>query len=127
MKEQELIQKILTLYEELKAEEKGSYLPGSGFKIIEPPSNLKYVEKAKCLLASAIELAKINPGEYSLCLLQLQHTMEQEVDYVRKYSYEYHKGMNKPTSKSLEKMVRLMKDATGHIYRDFVGLLTPPD
>lgn len=111
----------------MKAEESGSYLPGSGFKIKEPPSGLKYAEKAKQLLACAIELAKINPETYCTSLLRLQHTMEKEVGYVNNYSYEYHKGSNKPTTKSLGKMVRLMQDATGHIYRDFVGLLTPPD
>lgn len=126
MDEQKLIQEICSLYEDLKAEENGSYLPGSGFKIKEPPSSLKYAEKAKQLLACAIELAKMNPKKYCTCLLQLQHTMEKEVDYVGNYSYEYKKGTNTPTRKSLDEMICLMKDATGHIYRDFVGLLTPP-
>lgn len=124
MDEQKLKQEIRSLYEELKAEENGSYLPGSGFKIKEPPSGLKYAEKARQLLACAIELAKINPEKYCTCLFQLQHAMEKEVDFVGKYSYEYYKGTNKPTTKSLEKMVCLMKNATGHIYRDYVGLLS---
>lgn len=125
MDEQKLIEEIRSLYKDLKAEENGSYLPGSGFKIKEPPSGLKYAEKTKQLFACAIELAKMNPEKYCTCLLQLQHTMEKEVAFVGKYSYEYYKGTNRTTTKSLEKMVRLMKDATGHIYRDFVGLLSP--
>lgn len=126
MDEQKLIQEIRSLYDDLKAEEKGSYLPGSGFRCIEPPSGVKYRFNAKKLLDKAIELSKINPDKYRTCLLQLLHTMEKEVDFVGDYSYEYYKGTNKPTAKSLEKMVCLMKDATGHIYRDFVGLLIPP-
>lgn len=127
MDEQKLIQDIFSLYDELKAEEKGSYLPGSGFRSIEPPSGLKYSSKANKLFANAIELAKINPEKYSICLLQLQHTMNKEVEYVGTYSYEYQKGTNRPTTKSLNHMVYLMQDATGHIHRDFVGLLTPPN
>ena len=42
MDEQKLIQEIRSLYDDLKAEEKGSYLPGSGFRCIEPPSGIKY-------------------------------------------------------------------------------------
>lgn len=126
MDEQKLIQEIRSLYDDLKAEEKESYLPGSGFRCIELPSGVKYRFNAKKLLDKAIELSKINPDKYRTCLLQLQHTMEKEVDFVGDYSYEYYKGTNKPTAKSLEKMVCLMKDATGHIYRDFVGLLIPP-
>lgn len=126
MDEQKLIQEIRSLYDDLKAEEKGSYLPGSGFRCIEPPSGVKYRLNAKKLLDKAIELSKINPDKYRTSLLQLQHTMAKEVDFVGDYSYEYYKGTNKPTAKSLEKMVCLMKDATGHIYRDFVGLLIPP-
>ncbi len=123
MEEKELIQKILTLYEELKAEENGSYLPGTGFKYKEPPSGVRYNSKAGQLFGYAIELAKLHPDKYRTW--RLQHTMEKEVDYVGNYSYKYHKGTNTPTAKSLENMVRLMKDATGHIYRDFVGLLSP--
>lgn len=126
MDEQKLIQEIRSLYDDLKAEEKGSYLPGSGFRCIEPPSGVKYRLNAKKLLDKAIVLSKINPDKYRTFLLQLQHTMGKEVDFVGDYSYEYKKGTNKPTAKSLEKMVCLMKDATGHIYRDFVGLLIPP-
>lgn len=126
MDEQKLIQEIHSLYDDLKAEEKESYLPGSVFRCIELPSGVKYRFNAKKLLDKAIELSKINPDKYRTCLLQLLHTMEKEVDFVGDYSYEYYKGTNKPTAKSLEKMVCLMKDATGHIYRDFVGLLIPP-
>ena len=126
MDKQKLTQEIRSLYDDLKAEEKGSYLPGSGFRCIELPSGVKYRFNAKKLLDKAIELSKINPDKYRTCLLQLLHTMEKEVDFVGDYSYEYYKGTNKPTAKSLEKMVCLMKDATGHIYRDFVGLLIPP-
>lgn len=126
MDEQKLIQEIRSLYDDLKAEEKGSYLPGSGFRCIEPPSGVKYRLNAKKLLDKAIVLSKINPDKYRTSLLQLHHTMGKEVDFVGDYSYEYYKGTNKPTAKSLEKMVCLMKDATGHIYRDFVGLLIPP-
>ena len=126
MDEQKMIQEIRSLYEDLKAEEKESYLPGSGFRCIEPPSGVKYRLNAKKLLDKAIVLSKINPDKYRTSLLQLQHTMGKEVDFVGDYSYEYYKGTNKPTAKSLEKMVCLMKDATGHIYRDFVGLLIPP-
>ena len=126
MDEQKLIQEIRSLYDDLKAEEKGSYLPGSGFRCIEPPSGVKYRLNAKKLLDKAIVLSKINPDKYRTSLLQLQHTMGKEVDFVGDYSYEYYKGTNKPTAKSLEKMVCLMKDATGHIYRDFVWLLIPP-
>ena len=126
MDEQKLIQEIRSLYDDLKAEEKGSYLPGSGFRCIEPPSGVKYRFNAKKLLDKAIELSKINPDKYRTCLLQLLHTMEKEVDYVGDYSYKYHKGSNTPTAKSLENMVQMMKDASGHIYRDFVGLLIPP-
>ena len=119
-----MIQKILALYEELKAEENGHYLPGAGFKYKEPPSGMKYRLKAKQLFAYAVELSKMHPDQYSTC--QLHHTMEKEVDYVGDYSYKYHKGSNTPTAKSLENMVQMMKDASGHIYRDFVGLLIPP-
>lgn len=126
MEEKELIQKILALYEELKAEENGHYLPGTGFKYKEPPSGIKYRLEAKQLFDYAVELSKINPDKYRTCLLQLQHTMDKEVDFVGDYSYEYKKGTNKPTAQSLKKMVCLMKDATGHIYRDFVGILIPP-
>ena len=126
MDEQKLIQEIRSLYDDLKAEEKGSYLPGSGFRCIEPPSGVKYRFNAKKLLDKAIELSKINPDKYRTCLLQLQHTMDKEVDFVGDYSYKYHKGSNTPTAKSLENMVQMMKDASGHIYRDFVGLLIPP-
>ena len=115
MDEQKLIQEIRSLYDDLKAEEKGSYLPGSGFRCIEPPSGVKYRLNAKKLLDKAIVLSKINPDKYRTSLLQLQHTMGKEVDFVGDYSYEYYKGTNKPTAKSLEKMVCLMKDATGHI------------
>ena len=52
--------------------------------------------------------------------------MDKEVDFVGDYSYEYKKGTNTPTSRSLDEMIRLMKDATERIYRDFVGLLIPP-
>ena len=54
MEEKELIQKILALYEELKAEENGHYLPGAGFKYKEPPSGMKYRLKAKQLFAYAV-------------------------------------------------------------------------
>lgn len=104
----------------MKAEEKGSYLPGFGFRCIEPPSGVKYRFNAKKLLDKAIELSKINPDKYRTCLLQLLHTMEKEVDFVGDYSYEYKKGTNTPTSRSLDEMIRLMKDATERIYRDFV-------
>ena len=124
MEEKELIQKILALYEELKAEENGHYLPGAGFKYKEPPSGMKYRLKAKQLFAYAVELSKMHPDQYSTC--QLHHTMEKEVDYVGDYSYKYHKGSNTPTAKSLENMVQMMKDASGHIDRDCVGLLIPP-
>lgn len=120
MDEQKLIQEIRSLYDDLKAEEKGSYLPGSGFRCIEPPSGVKYRFNAKNLLDKAIELSKINPDKYRTCLLQLLHTMEKEVDFVGDYSYEYKKGTNTPTSRSLDEMIRLMKDATERIYRDFV-------
>ena len=79
MDEQKLIQEIRSLYDDLKAEEKGSYLPGSGFRCIEPPSGVKYRFNAKKLLDKAIELSKINPDKYRTCLLQLLHTMEKEV------------------------------------------------
>ena len=82
MDEQKMIQEIRSLYEDLKAEEKGSYLPGSGFRCIEPPSGVKYRFNAKKLLDKAIELSKINPDKYRTCLLQLLHTMEKEVDFV---------------------------------------------
>ena len=72
MDEQKLIQEIRSLYEDLKAEEKGSYLPGSGFRWIEPPSGIKYCFTAKKLLVKAIELSKINPDKYRTHLLQLQ-------------------------------------------------------
>lgn len=127
MDEQKLIQEIRSLYDDLKAEEKGSYLPGSGFRCIEPPSGVKYRFNARNLLDKAIELSKINPDKYRTSLLQLQHTMDKEVDFVGDYSYEYKKGTNKPTAKSLENMVQMMKDASGHIYRDFVGLLPSPN
>ena len=108
MDEQKLIQEIRSLYDDLKAEEKGSYLPGSGFRCIEPPSGVKYRLNAKKLLDKAIVLSKINPDKYRTSLLQLQHTMGKEVDFVGDYSYEYYKGTNKPTAKSLEKMVCLL-------------------
>ena len=41
MDEQKMIQEIRSLYEDLKAEEKGSYLPSSGLICIEPPSGVK--------------------------------------------------------------------------------------
>lgn len=55
MDEQKMIQEIRSLYEDLKAEDKGSYLPGSGFRCIEPPSGVKYRFNAKKLLDKAIE------------------------------------------------------------------------
>ena len=37
MNEQELKEKIKSLYEELVEEKKGFYLPGSGYRTKEPP------------------------------------------------------------------------------------------
>ncbi len=54
MDEQKLIQEIRSLYDDLKAEEKGSYLPGSGVRCIELPSGVKYRFNAKKLLDKAI-------------------------------------------------------------------------
>lgn len=46
MNEQELKEKIKSLYEELIEEKKGFYLPGSGYRTKEPPSGLRYAVKA---------------------------------------------------------------------------------
>ena len=49
MNEQELKEKIKSLYEEL-IEKKCFYLPGSGYRTKEPPSGLRYAVKALELL-----------------------------------------------------------------------------
>ena len=50
MNEQELKEKIKSLYEELIEEKNGFYLPGSGYRTKEPPSGLRYAVKALELL-----------------------------------------------------------------------------
>lgn len=116
MNEQELKEKIKSLYEEL-IEKKGFYLPGSGYRTKEPPSGLRYAEKALELLDVAKKLASIDPAKYNT--LELQITINKDVESVRGYSYKYDKS-RKPTSKCIAEIQQMMSDTTSQIYRDFV-------
>lgn len=117
MEEQKVKEKIITLYKELEQEKDGSYLPGTGFRYKEPPSGFLYADKAKELLDNAIKLAEIDPNFSNI--YELFSTINKEVELVRNYSYNYDKNGN-PTPKSIAGMQKMMADATGHIYRDFV-------
>ena len=87
MNEQELKEKIKSLYEELIEEKKGFYLPGSGYRTKEPPSGLRYAVKALELLDVAKKLASIDSAKYNT--LELQITINKDVESVRGYSYKY--------------------------------------
>lgn len=117
MEEQKVKEKIIALYKELEKEKDGSYLPGTGFRYKEPPSGSRYAEKAKELLDNAIKLSEIDSIFSNI--YELFSTLNKEVDLVRNYSYKYDKKGN-PTPKSIAGMQKMMADATGHIYRDFV-------
>lgn len=117
MNEQELKEKIKSLYEELIEEKKGFYLPGSGYRTKEPPSGLRYAVKALELLDVAKKLASIDSAKYNT--LELQITINKDVESVRGYSYKYDKSY-KPTSKSIAEIQQMMSDTTSKIYRDFV-------
>ena len=116
--EEEFKNKIKKLYQQLIDEEKGRYT--AGYMNTLPPNGLLYYNTAKELFAYAIKLSEIN-DMYQI--YELTHTMEKEVIYVRDFQYEYEKDAKMPKTNSINKMVRLMKDATGHIYRDFVAML----
>lgn len=117
MEEQKVKEKIIALYKELEKEKDGSYLPGTGFRYKEPPSGFRYAEKAKELWDYAKELAEIDSNFSNI--YELFSTLNKEVELVRNYSYKYDKKGN-PTQKSITEMQKMMADATGHIYRDFV-------
>ena len=117
MNEQELKEKIKSLYEELVEEKKGFYLPGSGYRTKEPPSGLRYAVKALELLDVAKKLASIDSAKYNT--LELQITINKDVESVRGYSYKYDKS-RKPTSKCIAEIQQMMSDTTSQIYRDFV-------
>lgn len=117
MNEQELKKKIKSLYEELIEEKKGFYLPGSGYRTKEPPSGLRYAEKALELLDVAKKLASIDSAKYNT--LELQITINKDVENVRGYFYKYDKSC-KPTSKSIAEIQQMMSDTTSQNYRDFV-------
>lgn len=117
MEEQKVKEKIIALYKELEKEKDGSYLPGTGFRYKEPPSGFRYADKAKELWDYAKELAEIDSNFSNI--YELFSTLNKEVELVRNYSYKYDKNGN-PTPKSIAEMQKMMADATGHIYRDFV-------
>lgn len=117
MNEQELKEKVKSLYEELIEEKKGFYLPGSGYRTKEPPSGLRYAVKALELLDVAKKLASIDSAKYNT--LELQITINKDVESVRGYSYKYDKS-HKPTSKSIAEIQQMMSEITSKIYRDFV-------
>ncbi len=117
MEEQKVKEKIIALYKELEQEKDGRYLPGTGFRYKEPPSGFRYADKAKELWDYAKELAQIDSNFSNI--YELFSTLNKEVELVRNYSYNYDKNGN-PTPKSIAGMQKMMADATGHIYRDFV-------
>lgn len=117
MEEQKVKEKIIALYKELEQEKDGRYLPGTGFRYKDSPSGSRYADKAKELLDNAIKLAEIDPNFSNI--YELFSTLNKEVELVRNYSYKYDKNGN-PTPKSIAGMQKMMADATGHIYRDFV-------
>ena len=117
MEEQKVKEKIIALYKELEQEKDGSYLPGTGFRYKEPPSGFRYADKAKELWNYAKELAEIDSNFSNI--YELFSILNKEVELVRNYSYKYDKNGN-PTPKSIAEMQKMMADATGHIYRDFV-------
>lgn len=117
MEEQKVKEKIIALYKELEQEKYCSNLPGTGLYHNEPPSGSRYADKAKELLEYAIKLAEIDSNFSNI--YELFSTLNKEVELVRNYSYKYDKNGN-PTPKSIAGMQKMMADATGHIYRDFV-------
>lgn len=114
----EIIEKINKLYQQLIEEEKGSYTYNYMYTL--PPNGLSYYNTAKELFAYAIKLSEIN-DMYQI--YELAHTMGKEVEFVRDFKYEYDNDAKMPKTSSINKMVHLMKDATGHIYRDFIAML----
>lgn len=116
--EEELKEKIKKLYQQLIEEEKGGYT--AGYMCALPPNGLSYYNTAIELFRRARELCEINDKYRTYAL---SHTMEQEVEYVRDFQYKYDKNAKKPKVSSINELTNLMKDATSHIYRDFVAFL----
>ena len=108
--------KIMELFQQLKEEEIGKYVPGSGFKYILPPDGMSYYNKVSGIVKYAKELATIN-GKYHIT--ELVHTFSKEVEHIRDFQYEYdNKG--KAKSSSINNIIHLMQNTTKHIFRDFV-------
>lgn len=78
---------------------------------------MRYAEKALELLDVAKKLASIDSAKYNT--LELQITINKDVENVRGYFYKYDKNC-KPTSKSIAEIQQMMSDTTSQNYRDFV-------
>lgn len=118
--EEEYKKKIKNLYQQLVDKEKGDYVPGSGYRFIQPPNGISYYMTALKIMEYAIKLSKIN-NKYHI--ENLAHTISKEVEYVRDFQYKYDKNAKMPKNSSIDELTNLMKDATSHIYRDFVAFL----
>lgn len=118
--EEELKNKIRELYQQLKEEEKGRYVPGTGFRYFLPPDSSSYYMIASKILDCARTLCSIS-GKYQIN--ELAHTITKDVECIRDYKFEYDRNSNKPKQKSLDGLVCMMRNTTCHIYRDFVAYL----
>ena len=117
MNEQELKEKIKSLYEELIEKKRflsawiGVQNQRTTFWFTVCSEGVRITGRCKKKLAS-IDSAKYNT-------LELQITINKDVENVRGYFYKYDKSC-KPTSKSIAEIQQMMSDATSQIYRDFV-------